>query len=423
MTSRFFRPMNDDRDGKRRRLDRNAGRVIEVGIQTVHTVVDRPTIDRILEQYRRGESGLLPTLTLEGFQPLKGEPAFVIRGRAYRDGPRVMTALNGLEIEAGRRYQDPESVRLVVRAMIQSVGTPLENAPQIGSSLKPAVALGVAGLATLAAKDASPGAGAVYDVAPFVDGLMTSSRGGQATGKVTLILRNRDSTQVARRLNKMASMINNDPELWKQAMSSHEEIAFVWQNAVRALVNKSTTDGLLLIFRCLQEGILTVPTASVNGKDVPTELLPDGGGGQLSPEEITARLANFLQLTAPTDSLYGLLPPRAVQKYGMLKHTFSNSVFYTGDSTNGLANARYEFGASKNPVTGAVTFLGRFDNRKVTESRIGSMLSAQLNSFMQAAAAYDTASCDEGRMSAGRFMSGSDARGSNAAMLSYGAHA
>lgn len=435
MTTSFSRmpPALGHSGGKKRKLDRNIGRVIEVGIQTVHTTVDRHTIDRLLAEYAKGDTGLLPAPGPGGYDVLKAEPAFVLRNRtSTRDAPAIMTAINGLEKKAYKNYRnDPEMVRLIVRAQIQTIGTPLENAPRIESSLKPAVALGVAGLATLPAREASAGAGAVYDVPTLsanggVNSIPTGSvRGGVPNGKVTLILRNRDSTQVARRLTKMAAAINEDGDKWKRTMHASREVANVWANGVRALADLAMTNGLLLVYRLLEAGILRVDETGGAGRRVPTELLAAGGRGQLPADEVTARLANLLKLTNPVDSLAGSISPQAVAQYGLLQHTFTNSVFYTADSSTGMANSRYEFGATKATAAagGGMTFRGRFDNRRVSNTRIGAFLGCQLNAFTEASSAWDTAACDEGRLSAGRFMTGSSQDGSGAAMLSYGAHA
>lgn len=407
-------------------LDRNSTRIYRMGCITINAQINTPTLNK----WRRKAPNILPKLTDQGAMIYAYEPVFVMRNEANRaqgDLPCVLSVTNGLDAALNAYAGDLHMQRLIMKSAVQIIGSAMQNVAITDNTKQPTIALAVAGLGTIDCFDARPGCRAVYDLVGFADNLQhnTAPTPGTSDGKsrerIIFKARCRDEMLIANRFAQTCLRLLTGREVWKRALANYYNAGDYWLSAVMADYRSKATAGLLFLDRVLQAGLFQVagetgPVSNVkrnaaNDARPPVELigpadLATGLTVPLASHDIVGRIANWMQLTTPTDPLP--LAADAVAVYRVMSFEFVQALYYRHASmAGGAPNARVEFGMEQ-AANGAPKSSARFPkSNKITDTRVGKVLHLQLNAPIAGLAGQCTAIDEDNRFSAGAFASGS----------------
>lgn len=367
-------------------LNAHADRTLDVA-----TVNHKAVFDGVAVQNKALESGgVLPAASAHAMQVRDGDILFSVANDKSQV-PRVQKAINGHEAPFAKYYRnDPYAITMATKASIVPRGLAAEPVTAQPGNLQPEIAVKIAGLQTVHVQDIKAGTRVVYDFPKFAGNVeANTSRGGAADAQntYTLILRSHDEATLGHEFNNAASRLIHDSLTWEQALAGYYGKAQPTIGAVMADYRHCTAALVLGVSLLLKQGLLTVPgrpLADAVRTRAPDELTADYGAPEMTSYEVAARIAQFMDLTAPSNPIP--LSLDATTEWAEVARTFAETLYYSNAPLNGTLNAAVEFGASLR-ATGP-QHDGRFPDGAVKEDRIGAMLNVQVSHTSQAVAAF-----------------------------------
>jgi len=409
---------------KRRRLepatevDRNTLGVVDVALQTAHSIVNMYSIERTRDNFAMQ----VPTFTLppddstNAYQPHAMMPVYRMLNDRHQD-LHVEAIINGKDAPFAALYPgDPEFVRWAMRRVMQPVGIAGQNSEKVdGSKDDPDLGVIKAGLQTIEAVGAIAGARAVFEIPPLGarDPRVGSVADGSDCKVQTLYTRPYNASLASVTFQRAIAHLLYDPAQWAQAMRGYSTGANVWLNAAVNMGNSYMFAGLLMVQQLIQLGKLR-PTAS-------SELDVRGLDGEFDSAKIVSRLSQFLGLTPDRGDLALLNDANQVPLYKKLKVNYLRRAFYVPTPT-GQVNLADEFGMEFSPARTAFISSARGADLKdlISGSPVADLVGVQINHFQLASAAFIEAVNEEERWVAGVYLSGSNEKGSRKAIVSLG---
>ena len=402
-------------------LDPQSGDVVDVAVQTTHALMDMSQIQDAQMAFEDGE----PTLTKNPQEP--GQRSSPYRGVAGKLGwrdiksrhedLRVSCALNGYDADAVAAYPyDAEMARLATERKLQVIGSFMNGSEPLSKD-DPDAALVVAGLQSLDAINAVPGAIAVAHVPPL--GVYGVGQNDDGTGcKVQmLVTRPANPMLVGETFARTMAHILKSPETWKRSMDGYYNATNVWINASTAQLDSHLFTSLVLIQQLVAAGKLAVPANDAQGR-ANDELLA-GNGGQLNSLELMQRLAQFYGLLKGGNAMATIRDPAKIDEYKLAQHRFASQAFYLPDPETGRINLADELGARYDPQAQQILTPARTsETRQLKDDELGRLVRIQHNHFKLAAAGFAEAANEELRKQVGTYVSTSRADGSGRAQVS-----
>ena len=386
--------------------DPNRARKLDVGFQGAPG-----TLDGIGILESSGEKGgVLPHITTAATNVNYGDPMFMLKGDTSAK-PLLRKTFNQLEIPGARHWPgDAKMIELATMAVIQPLGLAAEAVKVTQDNMTPSVTVKYAGLHSANVLSARNGARLLYALRPFTSSLDNNTAVAREQSGVIadyqnaygLVLVAHNERTLGTNFNKYASELVNNSLTWERALSGFYGKSRPAISMVMADFRHCLTSGVLLVEQLLKAGVLQVagqgPVANaVNGRGLaaprpPIELMPTGAGGPLTSFEISARIANYMKLTAPTNPATDFLTPDAEAFWETATRVYADTLYYTanaatGGSLEGDVNVAVEFGASYNDAAQQPEFAGRFPDMQLKQDRVGAMVRMQANHTAQAVSA------------------------------------
>lgn len=405
----------------------NIARRLDVGTQTVKGIVDGVRISQNMQEI----GGVLPPVSLNAHAVHYGDGVFMLESDGNEPTPLIQKLINGMDAQFVQQY--PSDVQMQILALKQTIrplGVAGEAVKITPDNNNPQVSIKYMGLHSPEVVSCRAGARVVFDVRQYHSSADANRQSGsdqasEIANSFGLVMVSYSEETAGKQFNKMASLLVNDSLTWERALTNYYGKARPWLSAVMGHFRNCQTAFILGIELSLKQGLLQVPGQTTSNvvqyRDntgnlaprVPVELYgPVGAAGPapLTSYELAARFANFMGLTAPTDTLMGILGSDADDAWQLFTHKLAETIYYTanastGGNLHGSVNAAVEFGAEYNAVNGAV-FAGRHENYQVKDDRIGEVVKLQCNSTSQAVSAFLQANGEVDKWLVGTGMSG-----------------
>lgn len=404
---------------KRRRLvpasevDRNAADVVDVALQTVHSIVNLDLIRKIRDLFasRADTFTESPTDIINGYQPRAMQPVF--RDLAdRRQTLHVMSTINGLDAELAALYPgDRDFARWALRRRLQPVGIAGQNSEKVdGSKEDPDLGIIKAGLQTLEAVGAVAGARAVFEIPPLgaADPRVGSMADGTDCKIQTLYTRTYNPSLVGETFQRAVAHMIYDPNQWSAAMRGYSTGANVWLNVAKNQLDAALFHGLVLIEQLIADGKLA-PTAGneIDARDV---------NGKVDSLGVIAAMAQYTGLT-PNRGALAALSSNELAYWNVLKVNFARRTFFVPTSSNEV-NLPDEIGfkfdeASQKYASPARTPDG---STLLVGTPAADLVNVQVNSTKLVVAGFVEAVNEEERWVAGTYVSGSSEKGARKAV-------
>jgi len=406
---------------KRRRLrpatevDRNAADVVDVALQTAHSIVNLDAIRKTREIFasRAATFTLAPTDMINAFQPRAMQPVFRDLSDR-RQTLHVESIINGKDAELAALYPgDREFARWALRRRIQPVGIAGQNSEKVDDSKEdPDLGVIKAGLQTVEAVGAIAGARAVFEIPPLgeADPRVGSVADGTDCKIQTLYTRTYNPALVGDTFHRAISHLIYDPNQWADAMRGYSTGANVWLNAAKNQLDSALFSALVLIEQLVADGKLNVVPGS--------ELDPDKIDGRVDSLGVVTRMAQFLKLT-PNRGDLALLNSNEMAYWNVLKVNFARRSFYV-PTPSGEINLpdeigyrwdqdRQRYASPARTADGSTLLIG---------TPAADLVNVQVNHTKLAVAGFVEAVNEEERWVAGVFCSGSSEHGARKAIVS-----
>ena len=407
---------------KRRRMmpgteiDRNTLDVVDVALQTAHALVNMDSIEEtrnLFETQVRGWT-LPPEDAVKGYQPRFKQPAYRMLNDRHQD-LHIETIINGKDAELAAQYPgDPDFVRWALRRLMQPIGITGQNSEALDSKDDPDVGIIKAGLQTVEAVGATPGARAVFEIPPLGarDPRVGSVADGTGCNIQTLYTRPYSSALVGETFHRAISHMIYDPAQWAQAMRGYQPGGNVWLNAGLNALNSYLFAGVLFVQQLIKAGKL---------RPIPgNELDARTAAGAIDGTGTAALLSQYLGLTVDRGDI-GRLNAAQFGEYKKLKVDFARRVFYVPTPT-GQVNLVDEFGLEFDERARKYVSPARGANLVdlINGSPITDLVNVQVNHFKLLTAGFVEAVNEEERWVAGVYTTGSNEQGSRKAQISLG---
>ncbi len=411
---------------------------LDVGFQSFQATYDGTNVQT---EMGAGAS-ILPQVTLAAHSMTKGDGLFAFENAASQPVPYVRHLFNELLAPFAEIYpDDPEMMMFALEQTIRPLGSASENMAVSQNDLNPSIGVKYMGIENIAAiGSVHCGKRMLWRLDRFGSSLTANQAGSdghsQKGASYGLHLAPFNEQTVGTMFNKACAELTTNSKTWEMALAGFPGKAAPWTAAAMANLRHVETGVIIAIEKLLRAGILNVNTnvagsqvSNVEGDAagnirVPDELLgarnAAGGYAQLESHEVAARIANFIGLTAPSNTLVGTLSSDAFRFYAEFGHRFAESMYYGASahtaskeeeaSVNGFA----EFGATF--AANGPKFHGRNRDGSIKEDRVGSVVQLQIYSTQQASSAYAHAMDYMDKWMAGTCIAGS-ANGKAVVML------
>jgi len=398
-------------------VDRNAADVVDVALQTGHSLVNMDLIIKTRELFesKADTFTLSPTDTINDYQPRAMQPVF--RDLAdRRQTLHVLSIINGLDAEFAALYPgDREFARWALRRRLQPVGIAGQNSEKVdGSKDDPDLGFIKAGLQTIEAVGAIAGARAVFEIPPLgaADPRVGSVADGTGCKIQTLYTRTYNASLVGETFQRAISHMVYDQNQWSDAMRGYSTGANVWLNVAKNQLDSALFHPLVMIEQLIADGKLApTPGNELDARDV---------AGKVDSFGVIGRLAQFMKLT-PNRGDLALLSSETMNYYNVLKVNFARRVFFV-PTPSGEVNLPDELGYRwdddrQQYASPARTSDGR---ELLTGTTAADLVNVQVNQLKLVVAGFVEAVNEEERWVAGTYLSGSSEKGARKAIVSLG---
>lgn len=426
------RPRNDQ-PGRARTLD--------VGFQSTWGVYDGQNVQNDMS----GGNSILPQVSLAAHTIIPGDVMFTFENGSCNDLPLLRKLFNEHVAQFALMWpDDPEMIMFAMEQSIRPMGVAYEYQKIDATNLKPTTGIKYMGLESISnIGNVHCGKRMLYRLKPFGSTLRGNTLGtdgvDESLNSYGLYLSPYNESTVGTLFNKAAYQLITNSSAWENALAGFPGKAAPWMGAVWADFRHCQYAAITMIEKLLRYGILTVNQGIVGAGGVQNKLAanvesfdpnnanvrtPDEllkafdpanpvASRQLESYETAARLANFIGLTSPTNTLTGTLNAAAFQFYAELLHQVAESVYYsveahtTSNADAASVNAAAEFGAVM--VGQQPLYFGRHRDKSIKNDRIGSVLAVQVVNTQQASSAYAHAMDYIDKWTAGTCLAGSAA--------------
>ena len=408
---------------KRRRLrpatevDRNAADVVDVALQTLHSIVNLDAIRKTREIFSTKADTFTesPTDTINGYQPRAMQPVF--RDMAdRRQTLYVESIINGKDADLAAMYPgDREFARWALRRRLQPVGIAGQNSEKVDDSKEdPDLGVIKAGLQTLEAVGAIAGARAVFEIPPLgaADPRVGSMADGTDCKIQTLYTRTYNPALVGDTFQRAVSHMIYDPNQWSAAMRGYSTGANVWLNVAKNQLDSALFSALVLIEQLVADGkLVATPGNEFDMRDASNKI--DSFG-------VVTRLAQFLKLT-PDRGALSQINSNDLAYYGVLKVNFARRAFFV-PTPSGDVNLPDELGYKWDVDRQQYASPARTPDgvELLVGTPAADLVNVQVNHTKLVVAGFVEAVNEEERWVAGTYCSGSSEKGARKAIVSMG---
>lgn len=315
---------------KRRRLrpasevDRNAADVVDVALQTAHSLVNMDLIRKTREIFesRADTFTMAPTDSINAYQPRAMQ--IVWRDLAdRRQTLHVASIINGMDAEFAAMYPgDREFARWALRRRLQPVGLAGQNSEKVdGSKEDPDLGVIKAGLQTVEAVGAIAGARAVFEIPPLgdADPRVGSVADGTDCKVQVMYTRTYNASLVGDTFQRAIAHMIYDPNQWSAAMRGYSTGCNVWLNVAKNQLDNALFVAIVLIEQLVADGKLMAQAGN--------ELDVRDAVGKVDSMRLATLLAQFTKLT-PDRGDRALLSSEALNYYSILKVNFARRAFF-----------------------------------------------------------------------------------------------
>jgi hypothetical protein len=405
---------------KRRRLeavsevDRNMAPVVDVALQTGHSLVNMEAIRTTRELFADGADHITLSLGDNDYQPKAMMPVF--RDLADRRHTLyVEGVINGKDIPLVALYPgDPEMVRWALKRRYQVVGIAGQNSERLDSKDDPDLGFIKAGLQTLEAVGAVAGSRAVFEWPPLggADPRVGSMADGTDCRVQTLYTRPYNAALTSERFERAIAHMIYDPLQWAQAMKGYSTSTNVFLNAAKNKLDSHIFTALVMIEQLIADKkLIPNPGNELDARDAQ---------GAVDSVGAVGRLSQFLQLT-PNRGDVSLLNSDKYKYYMTAKVNFARRAFYV-PTPEGAINITDEFAYRWDADRQQYGSPARTPDGKelLTGTVPADLVAIQVNHNKLATAAVLECVNEEERYVAGSYVSGSSEKGARKAVISLG---